>query len=355
MSKTEYITYPLSVVDPCKDAKCRVKEKCIVEKGEAVCVPEFTGICWAWGDPHYHTFDKYDFDFQGTCRYVISKTCGNLENLVPFSITERNDNRGNTAVSYVREVEVSVYGYSIILVKTQIGRVTVRFQCLNQTSCKVLNMFNIDHLTIFLQVDGELLNLPVLLGEGKVSVVQQGYTAKIETNFGLIVTYDWNWELVIRLPSSYYNLVCGLCGNFNGNGRDELQNPAGKAVSSIIEWGKSWQTPEQDKNHPCWDTCVNNCPTCGEDQRKLYETEAFCGALTAKTNNVFKMCHDKLAPDAFMNSCVYDMCLNKGDKKMLCQALASYSHKCREEGIIIKDWRKKFGCRKTYQINLIHF
>ncbi|KAF3850813.1 hypothetical protein F7725_012585 [Dissostichus mawsoni] len=29
---------------------------------------------------------------------------------------------------------------------------------------------------------------------------------------------------------------------------------------------------------------------------------------------------------------------------MLCQALASYSRQCRGEGIIIKDWRKKFGC-----------
>lgn len=47
-----------------------------------------------------------------------------------------------------------------------------------------------------------------------------------------------------------------------------------------------------------------------------------------------------------MNSCVYDMCLNKGDRRMLCQALASYSEQCRWEGIIIKDWRKTFHCRE---------
>lgn len=308
--------------DPCKDAKCRVKEKCHVEKGEAVCVPEYTGTCWAWGDPHYHTFDGYNFDFQGTCKYVISKTCGNLDGLVPFSITERNDNRGNTAVSYVREVDVSVYGYTITVSKNQVGRV---------------------------MVDGELLNLPVQLGEGEVSILQRGRTAVVETDFGLVVTYDWNWHLVIKLPSSYYGTVCGLCGNFNGNNRDELQNPAGKAVSSVIDWGKSWQVPEQDKNHPCWDACEKNCPNCDDSQVKLYKTEAFCGALTAKTNSVFQKCHDKLDPEAFMNSCVYDVCLNKGDKKMLCQALASYSDQCREEGIVIKGWRKKFGCPMNCQ------
>ena len=197
-----------------------------------------------------------------------------------------------------------------------------------------------------LQVDGELLNLPVQLGDGEVSVSQRGPSAVLETNFGLIVSYDWNSQLVIKLPSSYFGSVCGLCGNFNGNRGDELQNPTGKAVSSVTEWGKSWQTPEQDKDHPCWDACEKNCPTCDDNERKLYQTQGFCGALAAKTNSVFNKCTGKLDPQAFINNCVYDMCSNKGDKKMLCQALASYNEQCREEGIIIKNWRKKFGCRK---------
>uniref|UniRef100_A0A3Q3INL2 VWFD domain-containing protein n=1 Tax=Monopterus albus TaxID=43700 RepID=A0A3Q3INL2_MONAL len=307
---------------PCKDANCRVKETCRVEKGEAVCIPDFTGICWAWGDPHYHTFDGYNYDFQGTCKYIISQTCGNLDGLVPFSITERNDNRGNAIVSYVRDVDVSVYGYTITMSKNQIGRVTV---------------------------NGELLNLPVRLGDGEVSLYQSGANIVAETKFGLIVTYDCNWSLYIKLPSSYYGSVCGLCGNFNGKTTDELQNPAGKAVSSVIEFGKSWQTPDQDKDYPCWDTCEKDCPTCDGNLVKLYETEATCGALAAKTNGVFQQCHGKVDPQAFMNSCVYDVCMNKGDMKMFCQALASYDKQCREQGIIIKGWRAKFNCPMNCQ------
>lgn len=200
-----------------------------------------------------------------------------------------------------------------------------------------------------LQVDGELLNLPVRLGEGEVLVLQRGHTAVVETDFGLVVSYDWNWELVINLPSSYYSSVCGLCGNFNSNQRDELQDPAGKAVSSMMEWGKSWKTPDQDKDCPCWDTCEKNCPTCDSSQLKLYKTNAFCWALASRTNGVFKTCHRKLDPWAFVSSCVNDMCFTKGDKKMLCQALASYSRQCREEGIIIKGWRSRFGCREYLQ------
>lgn len=201
------------------------------------------------------------------------------------------------------------------------------------------------------------MNLPVRLdeGESEVLVFQRGHTAVVDTNFGLVVSYDWNHEVVIKLPSSYYGSVCGLCGNFNGNNRDELQNPAGKAVSSVTEWGKSWQTANQDGDHSCRDTCGENCPTCEADQKKLYETEAFCGGLVAKTNNVFEKCHGKLDPQAFMDNCVYDTCLNKGDKKMLCQALASYSQECREEGIVITDWRKKFGCREYLRERFIVF
>lgn len=90
-----------------------------------MCVPLYNATCWAWGDPHYHSFDGYDYDFQGTCNYILSQTCGNISGLVPFSITQRNEYRGSLTVSYVREVEVFIYGRTFTMVRHQTAQIMV--------------------------------------------------------------------------------------------------------------------------------------------------------------------------------------------------------------------------------------
>lgn len=113
------------ILDPCKAVKCREMETCKVEEDHATCIPNFIQSCWGWGDPHYHTFDGLDFDFQGTCTYTIAKYCGNDSTLVPFTIEEKNENRGNQAVSYVRLANIYVYGHKISIHKQETGRIRV--------------------------------------------------------------------------------------------------------------------------------------------------------------------------------------------------------------------------------------
>ncbi|KAH0631330.1 hypothetical protein JD844_005618, partial [Phrynosoma platyrhinos] len=276
---------------PCKVLTCREKETCKTENGQAHCVPDFTGTCWGWGDPHYHTFDGMNFDFQGTCSYTIAKYCGNDSTLVPFSIDEKNDNRGNQAVSYLNDA---------------------------------------------------IMSLPLNLEDGRIKLYQSGPNAILQTDFGLQVTYDWNWYLVITLPSSYYRATCGLCGNFNQNPEDDITFPNGTKASSIVSWASSWRVNDRDPF--CWDYCQGNCPTCEENKRELYGNEDYCGLISKTSEGPFRECHSLVNPNDFFDSCIYDVCLNGGAKNILCQALEAYAKTCRKAGATIYDWRTPSGC-----------
>lgn len=195
------------------------------------------------------------------------------------------------------------------------------------------------------QVDGLWFYLPLDHHDGRVRVRQSGNAALLETNFGLRVSYIWGWRVDLQLPSSYYGVVCGLCGNFNGNGGDERRDPAGILLPSLYQWAKSWRA-EDSVTSACHVGCETDCPVCSPDLHALYETDTFCGVLTSTGQSVFSACHAKVNPQAFQQSCVYDLCFNNGDRRLLCQALETYVDLCRQEGVIIKDWRGRLNCCK---------
>lgn len=115
--------------DPCHSVTCRPQETCQNKNGQGVCVPNYQATCWLWGDPHYHSFDGWNFDFQGTCNYVLASTdCpgSNAQGLTPFTVTTKNENRGNPSVSYVRLVTVTTLNTNISIHKGEIGKVRVR-------------------------------------------------------------------------------------------------------------------------------------------------------------------------------------------------------------------------------------
>ncbi|KFQ17520.1 IgGFc-binding protein, partial [Merops nubicus] len=162
-------------------------ERCKLKGSQAKCVPSWVSTCWLWGDPHYHSFDGLEFDFQGTCTYTLAESCGNDAGLVPFKVEGKNDIQGGVkSVSYVSLANIKVYGQHVSFHQRENDKV---------------------------RVNGVQTLLPVSLEDGKVQIFQSGLHVVLKTDFGLTVTYDWKWQLLIDLPSSYYKHTCGLCGN----------------------------------------------------------------------------------------------------------------------------------------------
>lgn len=77
--------------------------------------------CYAFGDPHYRTFDGKFRHFQGTCQYKLAcyEGSGGLPN---FCVSLKNENRRrNTDVSYPQYVEIEVYGHVIQLQRNTVS------------------------------------------------------------------------------------------------------------------------------------------------------------------------------------------------------------------------------------------
>ncbi|XP_056237753.1 IgGFc-binding protein-like [Seriola aureovittata] len=307
---SEGATPPPPPPDPCAEVKCRVKERCV----KGACVHVSTATCHATGDPHYLTFDGRRYDFQGSCTYIITTVAKKAPDLVPFTVTTKNNHRGNRRVSYVRTVTVSVHKETIVIGRHR-GQV---------------------------QVNGELQYLPITLAAGRVSVKRSGYYAVLRTDFGLTVKYDWNTRLYITVPSSYYEHLGGLCGNYNGDSGDDLPEPKGSSVSLVLKMIQEWKVKDPDLF--CHDNCAGRCPHCSQQQQTHFRQPRLCGILT-EANGPFSACHEKIDPGMYLDNCVYDICVNKGARQVLCDSLKSYYDACLTEGVKVNpEWRMITKC-----------
>lgn len=124
----------------CVNKGCRKGQQCKVVKGVRKCHTVSKSTCHARGDPHYMTFDKKKFDFQGTCVYQLAALCAKDTELEPFEVRVQNDHRHNKRVSFTKLVEIKVYSLSIIITTSYRGRILVRkyFCCEN---CLKLSYF----------------------------------------------------------------------------------------------------------------------------------------------------------------------------------------------------------------------
>ncbi|KAM6949505.1 IgGFc-binding protein-like [Aplochiton taeniatus] len=295
----------------CVDNSCSPTEECRDVGGIPGCYPKDSSICVAHGDPHYTTFDKRNYNFMGNCSYVMSKPC-NTTSLPYFEVHTDNENRfNNPRISYVKAVHVYVRGMKISLLKG--GTV---------------------------QLNGTNVNIPLNPAPG-VSVFKSGNHYTVSMDFGVTVRYDGNHFMDIKVIKDYKDLLCGLCGDYDGNSKDDFRRPNGSLTTNPNDFGHSWVTDPDCNKVP--DT---NVPDCTDEEKDRYESSGYCGMLLDK-KGPFAVCHPKVNPNDYFKDCVYDLCELDGARPILCEAIEAYVNECQDRGVTIGTWRNETFCPLT--------
>ncbi|KAM9836548.1 zonadhesin-like [Aulostomus maculatus] len=292
----------------CVDNSCDPTEECREVNGVSGCYPKGTSSCIASGDPHYTTFDKRKYNFMGNCSYLMSGPC-NDTSLPYFEVHADNENRHNRpTISYVKAVHVYVHQVKISILKG--GTV---------------------------QLNGTNVNLPVSPAPG-VSVFKSGKHYTVSMNFGVTVRYDGNHFMDIKVIKDYKSKLCGLCGDYDGDTKDDFRKPDGSLTNSADEFGNSWNTDPECNKKP--NTTI---PGCEEGEQDLYESSGYCGILLDKTGP-FAVCHRKVNPNNYFRDCLFDLCELDGARPILCEAIEAYVNECQDRGVIIGQWRNETFC-----------
>nr|XP_019957505.1 PREDICTED: IgGFc-binding protein-like [Paralichthys olivaceus] len=295
----------------CETPGCQLGYECKLVDQLRTCQPVLYAECSMTGGPHIENFDRHDYNFHGTCVYQLAGVCLKDPSLQQFKVLVQRVDSG------AKWVEVNINGISIVITRNQKGSVLI---------------------------NGKMTTLPITL-KGKVTVRQFGDRAEIETKFGLHVSYNWDSTVQVKVPSTYAGAMCGLCGNYNRNPKDDLLLNNGTLAESADELGKSWRIAEIPG---CVDGCKNKsqCPSCDITQKEKYETDEYCGLLR-KSSGPFRDCHDIKNADSFFKNCVYDVCLHNGKNGSWCNYLHSYTVECQKKGVIVSNWRTKDFCPVT--------
>ncbi|XP_077772904.1 zonadhesin [Podarcis muralis] len=312
----------------CQSFRCLDGSVCALSTaGLHYCRPTRFHQCVISGDPHYNTFDNFVHHFQGRSTYTLTRTLADLpESLEPLSVAGRNRRRFPfQSFSFLREVYVEVYGYSIQLLQ---GRK--------------------------MAVNGVMVTTPYSPRDG-LQITQRGRTICVETDFGLSVYFDGQDFGEIVLPSTYRTYVGGLCGNYDGQRNNEYMKPDRTWTRSLNTFGNSWEVmvpsrereagshPRIRREEPSDEVESGFDIACSPEQLISVNGTGVCGALS-DPQGPFSACHAVLSPSPFQENCVYDLCALMGDTELLCQDYDAYAKLCQEEGVTLGAWRQKTGC-----------
>ncbi|MBN3292586.1 MUC2 protein, partial [Polypterus senegalus] len=277
---------------------------CVCQSGTWQCTnKKCPGTCTIYGGGHYLTYDGLRYEFEGDCEYIATEdNCKDPSKNSTFSVITENVPCGTTGVTCSKSIKVY----------------------LGETELKL--------------GDGKV-QLQPLEKQQKVNfkVHRIGIYYAVETDIGLTLLWDRRTTVYITLAPDYKGQVCGLCGNFDDNTKNDFTTRNQLIVVSPMEFGNSWKV---SSSCPNVDVDVDPCSVSAH--RKNW-AQMQCKIILG---DVFKACHCMVDPVPYYEACVHDSCACDagGDCECLCTAIAAYAAACNHVNMCI-NWRNEDLCR----------
>ncbi|XP_052399904.1 mucin-2-like isoform X2 [Carassius gibelio] len=277
--------------------------KCTCQGGKWKCTHyKCPGICTIYGSGHYRTFDQQRFGFSGGCSYIAAQNnCGNKTG--NFYVITENMPCGTTGTTCSKAVKI-LLGRTMLLLSG--GTVTA-------TDTK----------------SGP---------EIRYTERNFGMYLVIDANIGLTILWDRKTTVRIILQPQHMDNVCGLCGNFNGDAKDDFTTQGNLPTTNAMEFVDSWKV-------------LSSCPDAKPDFNPCVETpnrenwaKIQC-SIIKDIKGPFKACHNKVDQNPYYDNCVKDSCAcdTGGDCECLCTAVAAYAQACNEADVCV-NWRTPEIC-----------
>ncbi|XP_061138386.1 mucin-2-like isoform X2 [Syngnathus typhle] len=257
------------------------------------------GICAIYGEGHYITYDDKKFSFNGDCGYVFTQDyCG--------------ENKNGT--------------FRVLTESIPCGP--------SETICSTAIKLYLGNSEIILKEGTVIKHNTGLEIPYKVHTI--GLYLVIEAKNGLTLIWNKKTTLMIKLSSAFKGKVCGLCGNYDGNIKNDFTTRNKEVVVDAFEFGNSWKVSQS-----CANTNALTSPCTLYSHRQAWALKR-CSIINSA---VFDTCHSKVDPQHYYNACVRDTCAcnTGGDCECYCSAVAAYAAACNEAGACIK-WRTPSIC-----------
>ncbi|XP_032746896.1 mucin-19 [Rattus rattus] len=280
--------------------------ECTCIKGSWNCTQnECQSTCHVYGEGHYRTFDGESYSFDGLCQYTFLEDYCGQENGT-FRILTESVPCCEDGLTCSRKIIVAFQDQNIIL---QDGKVTA-VQTAESADCeRSASSYSIHTVGLYLIV--KLLN-------------------------GIILIWDKYTKVSVILDPSWQNKVCGLCGNNNGDLKDDFTTRHSSVAAGALEFANSWKTSQE-----CSDTVTQSFPCDSNPYCKAW-AEKKCEIIR---DNTFRDCHSKVDPTTYYNACIEEACSCDMEGKYLgfCTAVAMYAEACNAAGVCVS-WRKPNLC-----------